>query len=124
MNQILFSLFPTIVFGSVKDVFTFASTSIDVLSLGGSAAAQEGSSGGGVSNIAGELVGTITTSTTEGATDTRRLDAITSSYIRVEYANETGQALDLLLAKPTATAIADFAPQIPALESILTAQLR
>ena len=89
LNQIRYnpSLFPTIVFGSVKDVFTFAATTIDVLTLGGSAAAQEGSSGGGVAGGNGKLVGTITTSTTNGPTDTRKLDAITASYIRAEYAN-------------------------------------
>ena len=123
-SQIQSSLFPTVVFGSVKNVFTFASTTIDVLALGGSVAAQEGSSGGGVADGKGELVGTITTSTTKGTTDTRKLDAITASYIRAAYASETGNALDLLLAKPTVTSIADFAPQIPALESILTAQLQ
>ncbi len=122
-SQIQFALFPTIVFGSVKDVFTFASTTIDVLALGGSAAAQEGSSGGGVAGTSGTLVGTITTSTVKGTTDTRALDAITASYIRAEYASETGEALDLLLAQPTAAAVATFAPQIPALEALITAQL-
>ena len=123
-NQIQSFLFPTIVFGSVKDVFTFAATTIDVLTLGGSAAAQEGSSGGGVADGNGKLVGTITTSTTNGSTDTRKLDAITASYIRAEYANETGRALDLLLTEATSTSVANFAPQIPALESILTANLK
>ena len=122
-SQIRSSLFPTVVFGSVKDVFTFATNTIDVLALGGSAAAQEGSSGGGVSDSNGELVGTITTSTTQGTTDTRKLDAITASYIRAAYASETEQALDLLLAKPTATSVTDFASRIPELEAILTAQL-
>lgn len=122
-SQIRSSLFPTVVFGSVKDVFTFANNTIDVLALGGSAAAQEGSSGGGVADGNGELVGTITTSTTQGTTDTRRLDAITASYIRSAYASETGNALDLLLTKPAATSIADFAPKIPELEAILTAGL-
>ncbi len=123
-SQIQSSLFPTIVFGSVKDVYTFMTNTIDVLALGGSAAAQEGSSGGGVSDVNSELVGIITTSTTKGTTDTRKLDAITASYIRVAYANETGSALDILLAKPTSTSIAEFAPQISVLESILTAQLQ
>ncbi|MHB1769593.1 MAG: S1 family peptidase [Minisyncoccota bacterium] len=122
-TQVQSSLFPTIVFGSVKSVFTFGVNTVDVLALGGSAAAQEGSSGGGVSNAAGELVGTITTSTVQGATATRSLSAITASYIRAEYASETGQALNLLLAESTSTAIANFAPQMPALESILTAAL-
>ncbi len=122
-NQIAFGLFPTIVFGSVKDIFTFAENTIDVLALGGSAAAQEGSSGGGVVDASGTLVGTITTSTVSGTTDTRSLDAITASYIRGEYASETGQAINLFLVKPTATSIADFAPQIPKLESIITVSL-
>lgn len=122
-SQIQSSLFPTLVFGSVKDIFTFASTTIDVLALGGSAAAQEGSSGGGVSNINVELVGTITTSTIKGATNTRSLTAITASYIRAEYFRETGEFLDVLFSKSIQDAIADFAPKIPALESIVTAHL-
>lgn len=122
-GQVQNSLFPTVVFGSVKDVFTFATNTIDVLALGGSAAAQEGSSGGGIADAEGELTGVITTSTVSGDTSSRSLGAITSSYIRADYASETGQALDLLLAEPTATAVTDFAPQIPALESILTARL-
>ncbi|MDP2655861.1 MAG: serine protease [bacterium] len=122
-SQIQSGLFPTVVFSSVKDVFTFETSTIDVLALGGSAAAQEGSSGGGVVDVTGQMVGTITTSTVTGTTDTRSLTAITASYIRAEYASETGQALDLLLAQPTSASIADFAPQIPVLESIITAQL-
>lgn len=122
-NQIRSALFPTVVFGSVKDVYTFTEHTIDVLALGGSAAAQEGSSGGGVAGAAGTLLGTITTSTVTGDTASRSLDAVTASYIRGEYASETGEPLDLLLARDPATAAADFAPQIPVLESILTAHL-
>lgn len=122
-SQILSGLFPTVVFGSVKDVFTFETNTVDVLALGGSAAAQEGSSGGGVVDVTGKMIGTITTSTVTGTTDKRSLTAITASYIRAEYASETGKALDLLLAQSTATSIADFAPQIPVLEKIVTAGL-
>jgi hypothetical protein len=122
-SQVQNALYPTVVFGSVKDLFTFVKNTVDVIALGGSAAAQEGSSGGGVADASGELIATITTSTVEGATETRSLDAITASYIRGEYASETGQALDLLLAQDPATAAAAFAPQIPGLESILTAHL-
>lgn len=122
-SQIRSQLYPTIVFGSVKDVFTFAVNTIDFLALGGSAAAQEGSSGGGVVDASGKLVGTITTSTVEGATDTRSLGAITTSFVRAEYASEMGSALDLLLAEPTSSSISEFAPKIPVLESILAANL-
>ncbi|MSU74734.1 serine protease [Candidatus Kaiserbacteria bacterium] len=123
-SQLQSSLFPTIVFGSVRDVFTFAKTTIDVLALGGSAAAQEGSSGGGVANSPGELVGLITTSTITGETAKRSLNAITASYIRAEYASETGSALDLLLDQTTAISISNFAKKIPELAAIITPQLR
>lgn len=122
-SQVQSNLSPTVVFGSVKDIFTFAVNTVDVLALGGSAAAQEGSSGGGVVDTSSKLIGTITTSTVEGATDTRSLDAITTSYIRADYTRDTGLSLDSLLATPTATAINNFAPQLSGLESILTASL-
>ncbi len=121
--QVQSSLFPIVVFGSIKDIYTFASTTIDVLALGGSAAAQEGSSGGGVAGGAGTLLGIITTSTTEGDTSTRSLDAITATYIRRAYMNETGKTLDALLSASLDQSVADFATKIPALEAILTAQL-
>lgn len=118
-SQVQSSLFPTIVFGSVKDVYTFGTNTIDVLALGGSAAAQEGSSGGGVANEKGELVGTITTSTVSGPTNTRSLDAITESYVRASYASENGTALEVLLAAPLKTSINAFASKIPTLETML-----
>lgn len=122
-NQIQAALSPTVVFGSVKEVLTFATSTADALSLGGSAAAQEGSSGGGVADVHGNLIGTITTSTVTGSTDTRSLGAITASYIRSEYAFEMGSSLDFLLAEDLPTAVAEFAKRMPALEASLTAQL-
>ena len=122
-SQIASGLFPTIVYGSIKEVFTFGTNTVDVFSLGGSAAAQEGSSGGGIADASDTLVGTITTSTISGATNTRSLNAVTASYIRGDYASETGQALDSLLSESPSTAVSNFAPQISSLESIITAQL-
>ena len=121
--QVRSALFPTIVESSIKDVFTFGTNTIDVLALGGSQAAQEGSSGGGVASADGELVGMITTSTTEGVTSARSLNAITLSYIRTEYAREAGSPLAALLAEPTADAVANFAPHLPDLESVLTTRI-
>lgn len=123
-SQIQSSLYPTIVFGSIKDIFTFAVNTIDVLALGGSPAAQEGSSGGGLGDFSGKLVGTITTSTIEGETSQRSLSAITASYIRAEYAAEMGSPLDLLLSEAVTNSVNDFSSQIPKLEAILTAQLQ
>ncbi|MFA5744619.1 MAG: serine protease [Candidatus Paceibacterota bacterium] len=122
-SQIVSSLFPSMVFGSVKDVFTFAENTIDVLSFGGSAIAQEGSSGGGIVDAEGKLVGTITTSTISGAINTRSLSAITASYVRSEYASETKEPLDILLVQSPISSIASFAPKMTALESIITTQL-
>lgn len=122
-SQVQSSLFPTVVFGSVKDIFTFSGTTVDVIALGGSAAAQEGSSGGGIADASGALVGVITTSTITGATNTRSLEAITASYVRAEYAGEMGTPLNFMLDEPVSVAISDFASRIPVLEAILTANL-
>ncbi len=122
-TQIQSSLSPTLVFGSVKDVYTFGTNTIDVLSLGGSAAAQEGSSGGGVAGANGALLGTITTSTVSGSTATRSLDAITTSYIRADYATETGKPLEFLLSEATSTAVADFSSEAQTLEAKLLAAI-
>lgn len=121
--QVQSSLFPTIVFGSVKDVLTFGTNTIDVLDLGGSAAAQEGSSGGGVASASGDLVGTITTSTVTGDTSSRSLDAISAAYIRREYAAETGSPLSELLNQATSVSVSGFAARISELEAIITAAL-
>lgn len=122
-DQVQTALSPTVVFGLVKDIFTFATSTVDVLSLGGSAAAQEGSSGGGVAEPSGKLAGTITTSTVTGTTDTRALSAITASYIRTQYERETGSSLDALLSESVSISIAAFKPRIQELESIITAGL-
>ncbi len=118
--QVQQNLFPTVVYGSVKAVYTFVAHSIDVLALGGTAAAQEGSSGGGVAIASGELVGTITTSTVTGSTATRELNAISSAYIRADYASTVGEPLDFLLARSPAEAAAAFAPNIPSLEALIS----
>jgi S1-C subfamily serine protease len=122
-SQILSALFPTVVFGSIKDLFTFAINSVDVFALGSSAAAQEGSSGGGVTDAQGQLVGVLTTSATNTTTGTRSLNAITTTYIELEYAAETGQSFYTLLSQSPAVNVANFAPQMPALEALVTKNL-
>ncbi|MGH7175061.1 MAG: S1 family peptidase [Minisyncoccia bacterium] len=118
-SEIENALSPTIVYGAIQSVYTFAVDSVDVVSLGGNAAAQEGSSGGGAIDASGYLTATITTSTTAGDTAARDLDAITASYIRRDYATEIGVPLDSLLAEDPFAAIQQFAPEVPALESEL-----
>jgi len=123
-TQVEDALYPTVVFGSVKAVYTFVRNTIDVLGLGGSVAAQEGSSGGGVADADSVLVGTITTSTVQGDTATRSLNAITASYIRGAYASATGNPLDLLLAEDPDQAATDFLHESHALSAQIEAGLR
>lgn len=117
--QIQTSLSPTVVYGSVKGVFTFATSSVDVLALGGSAAAQEGSSGGGVVDGEGKLAGLITTSTVTGATALRSLNAITASYVESDYAAQAGVPLSALLAEDPLSAVRAFASETPTLEATI-----
>jgi S1-C subfamily serine protease len=122
-SEIQSALYPTIVFGSISDIFTFVKTSIDVFTITGSAAAQEGSSGGGIARVPGELIGIVTTSTTEENTSKRTLAGITIPYIAREYENETGSSLESLFAKSPTEAASDFAPQVNKLRAVLTAAL-
>lgn len=122
-QEVISSLFPTLVFGSIKDVFTFATTSVDVVALGGTVAAQEGSSGGGVVDPKSNLIGIITTSTTEGDTSTRNVNAITTNYIEREYHAETDTSLSALLAEPTNQSTIAFAPSLPGLEAEIVQNL-
>jgi hypothetical protein len=114
-DQVYSGLYPTIVYGGIKDILTFASTTVDVFYLGGSAAAQEGSSGGGVIDAQNKLIGLITTSTIEGETSTRNLSAITGLYIKRDYAKETNSTLEILFSHTLEENIKDFAPKIPLL---------
>jgi S1-C subfamily serine protease len=122
-SQIKSGLFPTIVSDTVRDVFTYAVNSVDIFELGGSAAAQEGSSGGGVVNDKGSLVGMLTTSSLDANTSIRTLDAITASYIRAEYVDETGQSLDSLFDQSPTVTVAGFSSRVPALEALINAHL-
>jgi hypothetical protein len=123
-REIQSALSPILVYGSVKDLRTFASSTADVLTLGGSAAAQEGSSGGGVADGRGELAGVVTTSTVTGETAGRILSAIATAYVRREYETETGRTLDALLAAPPADTAAAFAHTSAALETSLLQALQ
>lgn len=108
-KQIKDFLYPTLVFGTVQDRFTFTQNDVDVLSLGGSAVAQEGSSGGGVVNADGKLVGILSTSSVEGDLVKRDLHAITLGHIRRSFLNDTGMDFDAYISRSSpSTLIANF----------------
>lgn len=96
-ERIRSGIFPTLVYGSVKDRYTFNTQSVDLISLGGGAAAQEGSSGGGAMNINGQLIGLITTSSTGTDIQTRDLRAITAPYLRRAFKEESGTSIETYL---------------------------
>jgi hypothetical protein len=122
-SQIQSSLYPTLVFGFIADIFTFTSSTIDVITISGSAASQEGSSGGGIAEAGGVLGGIVTTSTVEGETATRTLAAITTGYIRRSYQEESGQSVEELFARSPAESAEEFEEKISDLRETLTAAL-
>jgi hypothetical protein len=108
--ELNYDLYPIIVFGNVNARYTFGTNTVDLISVDGSAASQEGSSGGGMVNAADELVGTITTSSVNGSIAGRSLNAVTVGHMRRSFAVDMdGQSLDAYLAdNSVSTLIADF----------------
>ena len=85
---------------TITKVYTFATSTIDVISVGGTVVSQKGSSGGAVVNSRGELVGIISTSSDGSQTSDRDLRAITLSYINRDLKNESGSSLVDVLSYP------------------------
>lgn len=109
-SELNYSLYPILVFGSIQDRYTYGTDTVDLVSVVGSAASQEGSSGGGLVNAAGQLIGEITTSSIAGTLTTRSLNAITIGHIRRSYMADTGQDLDTALRQQNISSlIAGFA---------------
>ena len=77
----------------VGQLFTFGTQSIDLFSIGGSVVAQQGSSGGAVTNEKGSLIGLIVTSSDAPDTASRDLRALTTSYVIDDFAKEAGVSL-------------------------------
>jgi hypothetical protein len=75
------NLYPSSAIAQIKKIFTFATDTIDVISVPGTVISQKGSSGGIVTNDRGQLIGIITTSSDDATTGARDLRAITTAYI-------------------------------------------
>lgn len=107
-EQVTQSLYPTLAFGSIKDVFafrqTFDLTAVDLITLGANSAAQAGSSGGGVASDRGALIGLITTSRPG-----KNVSAITARHIERSFRADTGIDLATYLSTRTVgELVADF----------------
>jgi S1-C subfamily serine protease len=117
-------LFPTIVFDAITDRFTFDTNTVDVLAVKGTAAAQEGSSGGGVVDEHNQLVGLITTSSIKGDISEHVLNAITPRHIRASFAKDSSASLDSYLANnDLKTLVSNFSTEYKTLQKILVAAI-
>ena len=113
-------LFPSSSITTVQELLTFGSGSVDVISVGGIAAAQSGSSGGSVVNAWNRLVGIITTTSAGATTAERDLRAITLSYINRDIAAQSGSDIASFLAGDIVAKAVDFnAREAPALVQLL-----
>lgn len=90
-------LYASSAFSKVGQVYTYEGSTIDLLSVGGTIVAQQGSSGGAVTTTDGTLVGVIVTSTQAAETANRDLRAIATSYILRDFESDRGKSLQDVL---------------------------
>jgi hypothetical protein len=91
-------LWPVTAVTNVIDVYTFGDNTIDLFSVEGNIAAQQGSSGGGVIDITeGTLAGIVVTSSEGKNTDERILNAVTTRHINHAVFVDTNMALSVYL---------------------------
>lgn len=91
-------LYPVSSVSTIDKLLTFASSTVDAFSIGGVVEAQSGSSGGGVLNAWGRLIGVISTTSDAPTTAGRDLRAITLSYISRDLTLQTGSDLSEYIA--------------------------
>lgn len=109
---------------TIGELFTFGTTSVDAISVGGVIEAQSGSSGGAIVNAWRRLIGIITTTSSGATTAERDLRAITLDYINRDLIAQTGRNLSEILAEDPAAQTRRFAETAAAgLAEQLIAQL-
>lgn len=105
-------------------VYSFATSTPDIFSIGGSVIAQQGSSGGAVVNREGKLAGLIVTSTREETTGARDLNALTASHLNDSFKQHTGSEFIELLAGDPMVSAKNFQEKVaPSLRQLLLAAL-
>lgn len=108
----------------VGELYTFLGNTVDLFSVGGSVVAQQGSSGGAVTNQNGELLGVIVTSSEASETANRDLRAISTEYILRDFASERGMTLqDFLSLNPQEQATLFRITTLPTLAAQLILEL-
>jgi hypothetical protein len=101
-------LYPVSSISPISQLLTFASSTVDVISIGGVVEAQSGSSGGPVVNQWGYLIGLIATTSDAPTTAARDLRAITLSYINRDIETQTGSSLSAFLSGDLAAKESSF----------------
>jgi len=92
----------------IKDVFTFNTRTIDIISTTKTEVGARGASGGGVF-VNGNLIGVI--STTNGEQNNANINAITTTYINRNIKENTGETIKELLAKDHIETILKFSEE-------------
>ncbi len=109
---------------TIKEIYTFDETTVDLIAVPGTIVSQKGSSGGAVIDQFGTLIGLISTSSDGETTSDRALDAITIAYINRDFKREMGFNLQQFVAMD----INDFAQKfqttnVPSLTKLITDEL-
>ena len=101
-------LYQTSAFTKVRELMTFVDSTLDLFSIGGSVVAQSGASGGAATNMRGELMGIVVTSTQATDTSSRDLRAITTSYLFRDFESEANESFSEYLSGDLAQKAATF----------------
>ena len=107
-ESILQNLDLTSALTTVQHVYTFTTTSVDLISVGGTVVSQKGASGGAVVDRNGTLIGLISTESDAAKTADRDLRAITLAHINRTLQTEIGQSLALFLSQDLAASAKNF----------------
>ena len=103
-----YSLYPLASATTIKQLLTFGSGAVDLISVGSVIEAQSGSSGGAITNPWGRLIGVITTTSAGATVDQRELRALSLSYVDRDLKTQAGVSLEGLLSGSVSDTAASF----------------
>ena len=99
---------------SISNVYTFSGQTSDIIETGSTKVGQRGSSGGGIFNENGELLGLIVSTMGDGGNEDN-INAITLPYINRTIKNDTGKSLQEFISTDFQTLISNFEKEKPSL---------
>ena len=79
---------------TITNVSSFTGNTVDVINSGPTSVAEHGSSGGGVIDSGGNLIGLIAATTIDNQTGQKNIQAITLPYIKQSIKNYSGKSFD------------------------------